>query len=401
MVGRVGEDLVAVNALRPRGLLRKAGGGHRHVEHLEDGRALGAGIGAVAAEEVVRGDAPLAVGGPGQGDHGRLAGDKVRHLHRVAHGVDVRVLRAHVVVHLDAAARVAGQAAVPGQRALRPHADAQHDQVRGDLALRRADEARLRAGDRGVQQQVDALGAHIVVHVRRHVQVQRGDEVVRHLHDRDLQARVREVFRHLHADVAAAHDHDLCARLALERVHGRLDAQRVRDVAQGVDGAAIQAGKVRHEGRRARGDEELVIRLGIGSAARLAHGDRMGRAVDLRDLAVHAHVHVEARAEALGRLQGQVVLVGDDAAHVVRQSAIRKGDERAALQQEDLGLFVQAPGARRRRGPAGNAADDDQFHVPHLQVFFLPPLYPIPARLNIPSPAIILIGESLWKEGAP
>ena len=46
----------------------------------------------------VRNDAPLLVGGTGQGDQGILAGDIVLHLYRIARGIDVRHRCLHPVV---------------------------------------------------------------------------------------------------------------------------------------------------------------------------------------------------------------------------------------------------------------------------------------------------------------
>ncbi|CAN3969206.1 BmrU protein, partial [Dysosmobacter welbionis] len=95
-------DLVAVDARLFCRLLIDAGGGDGHIEYLDDGAALGAGIPAVSAADVVRRDAPLLVGGARQGEEGVLPGDEVLHLHRIPHSVDVRRGGLHPVVHQDA-----------------------------------------------------------------------------------------------------------------------------------------------------------------------------------------------------------------------------------------------------------------------------------------------------------
>ena len=93
---------VRVQARLFGGGLVDPGGGRRHAKDLDDGAALTALIPAVPAADVVRRNAPLLVGGAGQGDHRVLSGDKVLHLDRVPHGVDVRDGGLHPVVDRDA-----------------------------------------------------------------------------------------------------------------------------------------------------------------------------------------------------------------------------------------------------------------------------------------------------------
>lgn len=55
----------------------------------DNGTSLGAGIAAVAATDVIRGDPALLVGRSGQGNYSILTGDKVLYLHGIANGIDV------------------------------------------------------------------------------------------------------------------------------------------------------------------------------------------------------------------------------------------------------------------------------------------------------------------------
>ena len=80
-------------------------------------------------------------------------------------------------------------------------------------------------------------------------------------------------------------------------------------------------------------------------------------------LVVHPHIDAEAFVKALGRLQGQLVLIGDDAADVIGQAAVGVGDKSRPLKNDDLRLLIPPADAGRGGRAAGNAADNDYFHV--------------------------------------
>ena len=75
-------------------------------------------------------DAALPVRRPRQRDEALLAGDAVRLLDRVAHGEDVGVAGAHLIVHDDAAALADLDAGHLGERGLGLHPDAEDHDVR-------------------------------------------------------------------------------------------------------------------------------------------------------------------------------------------------------------------------------------------------------------------------------
>ena len=70
--------------------LTDAGDCRGQSKDLNDAAALRAGVPAVSPADIVCGDASLFVGRPGQGNQRLLPGDKMVHLYRVAHGVDIR-----------------------------------------------------------------------------------------------------------------------------------------------------------------------------------------------------------------------------------------------------------------------------------------------------------------------
>ena len=98
----------------------EAGRGDRHIKRLQNGGALGSGVAAVAAADVVRRDAALPVRGAREREEALLPRDELPHGDRVAHRVDIGYAGAHPVVHQDGAAAVALDPAASGERRLRP-----------------------------------------------------------------------------------------------------------------------------------------------------------------------------------------------------------------------------------------------------------------------------------------
>ena len=130
MAGRVGHHGLPGNTGRCGGLFVEPGGGGRHVEEPNNGGALGAVKTAVPAADIVRGDAALFVGRTGQGDQGIRAGDKVAHLHRVPHRVDIRIRGLHPLVDQNGLPDAQRKPGFFGQMGLRRDADGQDRQIR-------------------------------------------------------------------------------------------------------------------------------------------------------------------------------------------------------------------------------------------------------------------------------
>ena len=103
-----------------------------------------------------------------------------------------------------------------------------------------------------------------------------------------------------------------------------LDRVGVLDRPQGEHARIVHAGYIRHHRTRARRQDETIVGLPVErSVVEATHDDMPSLAVDRDDLLPHAHVDAKARLEALGRLQRQLALVGDDVSHVIRQAAVR------------------------------------------------------------------------------
>ena len=128
--------------------------GHRRrpVENPHDGRALRSPVAGSPPEDVVGGDAALAVRRAGQRHLGRLAGHEVLNFDGVSDRVDIRVAGLQVLVDPDAAARPDFQARIDGQLVLRPHPDPQDDQ------LGRQAHARLQPHRQAIGRLLECLG---------------------------------------------------------------------------------------------------------------------------------------------------------------------------------------------------------------------------------------------------
>ena len=287
------------------------------------------------------------------------------HLHRVPHGVDVRIARAHACVHEDRAADAQLEAGVAGEGGLGGDADGEHDEIGldGTAALHeRADRARrpLEAADVRIQPQVHARVAQGVVEQGGHVGVDDGQHMAPALDQGDVHAALAQVLGHLQADEPRAHHGGAARAGALDEV---VDGEGVLHGAQGEQPVAVDARQVGDDRAGAGGEDELVVGLGVDLAAPdVAHGDGARRPVDRHGLVAHAHVDVEAGAEALRGLEGELRAVRDDVAHVVGQAAVGVAHVAGALEDDDLRALVQAAQAGGGRGPSGHAPDDDDLH---------------------------------------
>ena len=98
VAGRMNVYLFVGNSRPPQSLFAHSGHADAQIEHLADCRALGLFIGALAAENIIGGDAALPIGRTRQGDQRRGIAEKILNLDGVAHGKDVCVAGAHVIV---------------------------------------------------------------------------------------------------------------------------------------------------------------------------------------------------------------------------------------------------------------------------------------------------------------
>ena len=110
-----------------------AGGGDADVKDLGNGGVDGTGVLAfIAQDDVVRGNAALLVGGPGQIGEEGLSGDGIGHGDGIAHGIDVRIRGLQVFIDQDAFVGTQIQSGRFRQAAVRFDADGEDGQVGGD-----------------------------------------------------------------------------------------------------------------------------------------------------------------------------------------------------------------------------------------------------------------------------
>ena len=94
----------------------------------------------------------------------------------------------------------------------------------------------------------------------------------------------------------------------------------------------------------------------------MSDGHGLGRPVNGDDLLAHPGIHPEAVTEALGGLQGQVLLFRNSAAHVVGQAAVGVGNIAALFHHDDFRLLVEPAQPRRAGRATGNATHNDDLH---------------------------------------
>ena len=179
---------------------------------------------------------------------------------------------------------------------------------------------------------------------------------------------MNEILDHLEADEAGT-DHERTAGGRDEGRHRRVD---VVDVAQRKH--AFPSGDRRPHGRRARRKHQCVIRLRrLRPGNQVAHQHCLGRAIDGDDLVVHAHVEVEPAAEGRRGLQQEIRTLLDEAAEVIRKTAVGERDMPAPLEHDDVGVLVESTEAGGCGHAAGDAADDDVAVGSHDSHSIIPP----------------------------
>ena len=334
--------------------------GDDEIENAEDrhARCRVGGIDGIRPErDDVGGGAAVAVGETRHRDQPRFARDRIDLLHGVADGEDPRVGGALPRIDGDAArgsereprgrgqCRVgAGSPRVDHHLGVDPRAGGQGDAGGGH------------SGDLIGEVQVDVVLPQLFDQGPGHLGVQRTEGVRSAVHERDPDAAAREVLDGFEADESTAGHHG--ARRA--RIEPGDDAVDVVDRAEGEDGDRVVVGGRRIDGHGPRRKDEVVVDERLDDVGvEVAHVCRVGGRVDADDLVSHADVEREPAAQAVGRLHEECGSIGDLAADVVRQAAVREAHVRAALHDDDLVVVVESAKARRGGRPARDAADDD------------------------------------------
>ena len=214
-----------------------------------------------------------------------------------------------------------------------------------------------------------AIGTQLRVQPGSHFRVEGCHHLGRCLRHRHVEPAVPQLLGHFESDVAAT-NHDGATTLAIFRP--RHDFFHVGNVSHHEMIWAFDSGEGRFQWRCARGKNQCIVGFFVFAAGfPLPHPDAPGGAVDADDLGFDAHIQIEARLEALGRLHQQAVLLGDFTPDKIRQPAVGKRHMRAALEDDDLAVLAQPSRACCRAGPSRDAADDDEAFVAHAFPFRL------------------------------
>ena len=102
-----------------------------------------------------------------------------------------------------------------------------------------------------------------------------------------------------------------------------LDLEGVFHRAQGKHLAAVDARQIRPDGLCTGRKQELVVALLKGFARlQIPHGNGLSDGMNRRDLMADLHLYAEAAEKTLRGLKGQFLRIFDDAADLIRQTAV-------------------------------------------------------------------------------
>ena len=93
------------------------------------------------------------------------------------------------------------------------------------------------------------------------------------------------------------------------------------------------------------------------------HLDVYKRQIDRSYFLPYPHIHAKAVPEALRSLQRQLVPIHDHTAHIIRQAAVGIGHMAAALDHDDLRVFIQRADAGGGRSTARHTAYDHKMCI--------------------------------------
>ena len=142
------------------------------------------------------------------------------------------------------------------------------------------------------------------------------------------------------------------------------NAEGILHGAQRENTLTADAGKRRNRRLCAGCEEQFVIGFRVDlSTIQCVNGDGFLCGIDLSYFLPYPHINAKAVPEALRSLQCQFFLLLDHTAHIIRQTAVGIGHIAAALDHDDLGVFIQTADAGSGRSTARHTAYDHNFHL--------------------------------------
>ena len=141
------------------------------------------------------------------------------------------------------------------------------------------------------------------------------------------------------------------------------NAEGILHGAQRENTLTADAGKRRNRRLCAGCEEQFVIGFRIDlPAVQCADSDGFLCGIDRSYFLPYPHINAKAVPEALRSLQCQFFLLLDHTAHIIRQTAVGIGHIAAALDHDDLRVFIQTADAGSSRSTARHAAYNYDLH---------------------------------------
>ena len=337
------------------------------VGELHHAGAHAAAVGCVPAGQVLGQKSSGDVGGGAHGGPLALTRNAVGNHGAVAHGVDVLQIGLLVAVHHNGALEHFN-AGIIQEGGSGTDTDGHHHHVGLKAAHSGADAGGLlgaqnglkaRAGDHpdalGLKLTADVVGDFGIEEIRHHL----GG----HVHHGDLQALGKQVLGNFQTDESAAHHHSAAAVVV---IHISAQADGVIGGTHGEYAGQVLAGHIGNEGRRAGGDDQLVV----GHHLAVCEGNRLGRSIHFGCLHLGFDLYPGKAHVLFGGVDDELVPGLDQPAYIVGQAAAGIGDILALGVNGDLCAAVLTHQLGGGFGACGNAADDNNVHF-HRSFFVL------------------------------
>lgn len=212
----------------------------------------------------------------------------------------MRVVRAHLLVHTNAAAHAKFEPGGLCQCGIGADADGKdHDVasvIRAGFCFHRdPPAARFEARDAVAERDFDAVLLEVFLDRPGHFGIERRHHLVEHFDNCYRKPAVHEVLGHFEADESAPDNHRALRRFFADP---RADASAVGDRAHHENPRQIDARQGRTHRRSSRGEDQRVVALAVEPTGRnLLHLDLPRRAVDRHDLVLCADLDIETVSE--------------------------------------------------------------------------------------------------------
>ena len=343
-----------------------AGSSGSHAKDLDDTAALGAGIMAVSATDVVRSDSSLFIGRASQRDQSILPGDEVLHLHRIAHGIDVGNRGFHSVIDHNTAFNAQFQPGILCKGGFGRNTNGQDYHIRMERLFVfqqhiHAAVPFLKPFYGMTKCQLYTVLAHFIMDERSHIGIKGIHKLFWTLDNGDIHPQLSQVFCQLQSNEATTCQYSGFGMVCIDVI---LDAEGIFNSAQGKQLIKTYTGKP-GLGRLGSGREnQLVIALlELLTGFQIFHGNFFFFGMDSRDLMAHLHVYMEPGEEAFRGLEGQIRPIGNHITDIVWQTTVGIGDIPRALKNYDFCLLIQSANTGGSGSTACHTAYNDNFHI--------------------------------------